>query len=203
MISRCRGSTCCEQRHRPGLKRLGQQACGWCRLKACVRDAPRPRPRSGASLVDQQAHQLGHGDRRVGVVELDGGLVPAACSKSGRSGGGDGAGCPAASRRRRRSAGPDAARLPLSVLSFGSSTLETVSLEVRSRTASRVDRRRRRRGSRTLEAALAFPETEEVHAAAAEAGASGCPRARRGDRGSRRSSAEWLPRSSVLCLTRP
>ncbi|MNN52179.1 hypothetical protein D3C81_1668620 [compost metagenome] len=23
-------------------------------------------------LVDQQAHQLGHGDRRVGVVELDG-----------------------------------------------------------------------------------------------------------------------------------
>ena len=58
-----------EERHGPGLERLGQQGV------VCVREhAPRDRPGRlplELVLVDEQPHQLGDRERRVRVVELD------------------------------------------------------------------------------------------------------------------------------------
>ena len=61
------------QRHRPALQRLGQQrvvGVGEGRL----RDRPGLVPFE-AVQVDEDAHQLRDGDRRMGVVELDRGVV--------------------------------------------------------------------------------------------------------------------------------
>jgi hypothetical protein len=63
-----------EQAHRPHLQRLGQQrvagvgeALRWVMSQASSQ--------SSTFLVDQDAHQLGDGDHRMGVVELDDELV--------------------------------------------------------------------------------------------------------------------------------
>ena len=62
-----------EQRHRPALQRLGEQRV------VRVADAPfddrPPHVPVQPFVVDQHAHQLGHRDRRVRVVQLDGELV--------------------------------------------------------------------------------------------------------------------------------
>ena len=62
-----------EQLDRPLLQRLGQQRV--VRVGEGVpRDVPGLVPVQ-LVLVDEQPHQFGHGDRRVGVVELDGPLL--------------------------------------------------------------------------------------------------------------------------------
>ncbi|MNP13516.1 hypothetical protein D3C76_1058000 [compost metagenome] len=61
------------QTHRPGFQGFWQQRVVGVgqRLDG---DLPSGFP-GNAVLVDQQAHQLGHGNRGVGVIELDGSLV--------------------------------------------------------------------------------------------------------------------------------
>ena len=54
--------------HRPALQRFGQQRVIGV-AEGLARDAPGPLPVHG-HLVDQQAHELGHGDRRMRVVHL-------------------------------------------------------------------------------------------------------------------------------------
>ena len=58
-----------EQRHRPGLERLGQQRVVGVRESANG-DVPRLFPRKVVQ-VHEHAHQLGDGERRMGVVQLD------------------------------------------------------------------------------------------------------------------------------------
>ena len=59
--------------HRPGLQRFGhQRVVGVGEHLAALRPGAVPRH---FVLIDQQAHQLGHGDGRVGVVQVDGHLV--------------------------------------------------------------------------------------------------------------------------------
>ena len=63
-----------EQRDGPCLERLGQQ-----RVVGVIEDRRRDRPREAprhAVQVDQQAHEFRHGNRRMRVVELDGGMIP-------------------------------------------------------------------------------------------------------------------------------
>ena len=62
-----------QQSYRPGFERLGHQGViGITTGRAG--DPPGIRPLQVA-LVDQQAHQFRHGQRRVGVIELDGHLL--------------------------------------------------------------------------------------------------------------------------------
>ena len=62
-----------EQRHRPALQRLRQQrVIGVAQRR--LGDAPGVRP-GKIVLIDQDAHQLGDRDRRMGVVELDRDMV--------------------------------------------------------------------------------------------------------------------------------
>ena len=80
-------------------------ACGWCSRRS-RRSAQATS--QAALLVDEQAHQLGDGDRRVGVVELDGDLLgEAPRARSGPScSGGRCRGCEQATKKyscRRRS----------------------------------------------------------------------------------------------------
>ena len=72
MISRWRGSNA-RTAAPASLQRLGQQGVVGVG-EGRAGDLPGLVP-VHAVLVDQQAHQLGHGDRRVGVVELDGELL--------------------------------------------------------------------------------------------------------------------------------
>ena len=58
------------QRHRPALQRLGQQRVVGVG-EGGLRDRPGLVPFEAVE-VDQNAHQLGDRDRRMGVVELDG-----------------------------------------------------------------------------------------------------------------------------------
>ena len=73
MISRCRGSSSSNQRERPLLQRLGQQRVVGVGQRP-LREVPRLVP-AELRLVEQDPHQLGDGQRRVRVVELDGDLV--------------------------------------------------------------------------------------------------------------------------------
>ena len=73
MICRCRGQQPLEQRDRPLLERLGQQRVVGV-AEDLLGDVPGLVPRH-ALLVDQHAHQLGDGDGRVRVVELNGHLL--------------------------------------------------------------------------------------------------------------------------------
>ena len=98
-----------EQRHRPGLQRLGQQGVVGVGEGALVMLPGRVPVH--AVLVDQEPHQLGHGDRRVGVVELDRDLVGQ--RRRGRRTAGDGGGgCPAARPTRRSTPAAGAAPVP-------------------------------------------------------------------------------------------
>ena len=68
-----RGSTPLHQRHRPGFERFRQQGVvgvGECRLG----DRPGLVP-FDLVQVDEDAHQFRDADRRMGVVELDGGVL--------------------------------------------------------------------------------------------------------------------------------
>ncbi len=58
-----------EQLHRPALQRLRQQRVIGV-AQGCLGDAPRVAP-GIIVLIDQDAHQFGDRDRRMGVVELD------------------------------------------------------------------------------------------------------------------------------------
>jgi len=59
-----------EQRQRPGLERLRQQRV--IRVAESLhRDGPGRVPIQ-ATLVDEEPHQLGNADRRVGIIELHG-----------------------------------------------------------------------------------------------------------------------------------
>ena len=72
MISRWRGTRTRSQRERPLLQRLGQQ-----RVVRVGERPPRQVPRlvpAETRLVEEDPHQLGDRERRVGVVELDGDL---------------------------------------------------------------------------------------------------------------------------------
>ena len=62
-----------EEAHRPLFQRLGQQRVVGVGQRA-DRQVPRLVP-AELGLVEQDAHQLGHGHRRMRVVELDGDLV--------------------------------------------------------------------------------------------------------------------------------
>ncbi len=62
-----------EPRQRPFLERLGQQRVVGVGQRP-LGEVPRLIP-SEARLVEQDAHQLGDGQRRVGIVELDGDLL--------------------------------------------------------------------------------------------------------------------------------
>ena len=73
MISSCRGQQQLEQLDRPLLQGLGQQRVVGVGQRADGQ-VPRLVP-AELGLVEQDAHQLGHGHRRVRVVELDGDLV--------------------------------------------------------------------------------------------------------------------------------
>jgi len=61
------------QRHGPGLQRFGHQRVVGV-AEDLARDGPGRDP-AEAVLVDEQAHQLGHADGRVRVIEVDGHLV--------------------------------------------------------------------------------------------------------------------------------
>ena len=61
------------QRHRPALQRLGQQRVVGVG-EDLLGDLPRLFPVERVE-VDENAHQLGDGDRRMGVVELNRGVV--------------------------------------------------------------------------------------------------------------------------------
>ena len=111
MISRCRGSSSSNHAQRPLLQRLGQQRV--------VRVGERPPGEvpglvpSEVRLVEQDPHQLGHGQAGVGVVELDGDLVRAARS-SRRCSGGSAARDRPASRRPGNTPARSAAPAPCS-----------------------------------------------------------------------------------------
>ena len=73
MISSCRGNIDLEEADRPGLQGLGHQ-----RVVGVGQGAHGQVPRlvpAQPGLVEQDPHQLGDGQRGVGVVELDGDLV--------------------------------------------------------------------------------------------------------------------------------
>ncbi len=65
------------QRHRPGLQGFRQQRMVGVAERG-HRDAPGLRPVQAVD-VHQQAHHLGHRDRGMGVVHLDGGVVGQGC----------------------------------------------------------------------------------------------------------------------------
>ena len=109
MISRCRGRQSLEELDRPLLQGLGQQ-----RVVGVGQGADGQVPRlvpAELGLVEQDAHQLGDGHRRVGVVELDGDLVGRGAASRCR-GGGTGRRCRPASRRRGSTPGRTGATGP-------------------------------------------------------------------------------------------
>jgi hypothetical protein len=67
------GAAALEERHRPALEGLGQQRVVGV-AEGAGGDLP-GRSQDSPALVDEDAHQLGHGDGGVRVVELDGDLV--------------------------------------------------------------------------------------------------------------------------------
>ncbi len=106
-----------EDAQRPGLQRLGQQRVVGVG-EGLDGDLPRLVP-AQVVVVDEQPHQLGHRDRRVGVVELDGPLLAAAPTAAARPGRCGCAGCPAASTTRRSTAAAAAAACPHRVRRWG------------------------------------------------------------------------------------
>ena len=80
MICMCRGSTRSSREHRPLLQTPPAEGCGWCR-PGSWRDLPGLLP-GHVLLVDEDAHQLGDSQRRVGVVHLHGRPFPGTGSRS-------------------------------------------------------------------------------------------------------------------------
>ena len=85
MICRWRGRTLLQQADRPAFEGLGHQGVIGVADRSAG-DLPGLVPLE-VVLVDQQAHQLGDGERRMGVVELDGDLSPGSRGGPRRGGG--------------------------------------------------------------------------------------------------------------------
>src|SRR5262249_10340691 len=62
-----------EQVNRPALERLGQKRM--IGIGRCLSDDVPSLVESDAVNIDEEPHELGHGDGRMGIVELTGALV--------------------------------------------------------------------------------------------------------------------------------
>ena len=160
-----------EERHRPGLEGLRQQG-----VVGVAEDLRAKRPSfvpSQALDVDQEAHQFGYGDRRVGIIELDRGL--------GRQAAEVGVQAAVTTQDVLQRAGYEEDLLDEAQLLAALGAV--VRIEdlgdglTRSTIADRIDVAAAVEGAEVeLGRSLGFPEAEEVDAAAREAGDRDVPR---------------------------